>query len=353
MFKLLIAWLLLLVALSPCLGQETAPAPKTQEPLRINTEEVLVPVAAFDSEGRFDPTLSPEDVLVLEDGVPQQVVSALKLPSCILVILDMGSLITATKSSDLVHDEVLKIIQTLRVGDQIAIVQNSTKLEVLQDWTSDAPLAARVLRNKFYPGRRSRLSECLMVAAAKLREKPPGLSDVIIFTDGLEVQGKQGNHAEAIKREVLQALRASQPAVHVFSFASLVQKEVDQRNKPLSIGTEGHLLSIDTDLEMRRWFRDYSRATKEGEERLSVLAQETGGRLLRPASPTEFREMAEDVSRQISAQYIIAYRPKRPFFEASAVERRQVKVVSRRVGLQLMVLRDQVAPPSHDIVEKP
>jgi hypothetical protein len=63
--------------------------------------------------------------------------------------------------------------------------------------------------------------------------------------------------------------------------------------------------------------------------------------------------MAEDISREIRAQYIIAYKPKRPFFEASALERRQVKVLSRRVGLHLLVLRDSVAPRAYHLVEKP
>jgi len=340
-----IACSLLLATSSLCRAQETSPTPKEQEPLKIYTEEVLLPVAAFDSVGRFDPSVSPEDILLLEDRVPQQVRSVRRLPTKILVVLDMSSLLTATNSSKLVYGVLLKSIPTLGTGDEIAIVQNSGRVELLQDWTTDGRLAARILRTKFYPGSRSRLSECLIVAADKLKEKPAGNSHVIIFTDGLEVQGKQGNHSEAIKEEALQTLIASQPSVHVFSFATLVQQAVDWRNKPLSIGTDGHLLSIDTDTEMRRWFRDYARATKLGEQRLSLLAQETGGRLFRPASPEEFLEMVEGVIRDIGAQYVVGYRPKRPFFDSIGVERRRVEVFSRRVGLRLLVLRNQVVSP--------
>ena len=59
----LVAWLLL----GPvCHAQEKAPAPspsptpranEDQESVKVFTEEVLIPVVAYDKYGRFDPTL--------------------------------------------------------------------------------------------------------------------------------------------------------------------------------------------------------------------------------------------------------------------------------------------------------
>src|SRR4051812_2286059 len=43
------------------------------ESVRVFTEEVRLPVVAMDAYGHYDPTLEPEDVLILEDGVIQQV----------------------------------------------------------------------------------------------------------------------------------------------------------------------------------------------------------------------------------------------------------------------------------------
>jgi len=45
------------------------PTPPTQqpEPIKIYTEEVLLPVVATDSSGRFDPTLEADDLMILED----------------------------------------------------------------------------------------------------------------------------------------------------------------------------------------------------------------------------------------------------------------------------------------------
>ena len=43
------------------------------EPVKVFTEEVRLPVIAVDQFGHYDPTVVPDDVLVLEDGVAQQI----------------------------------------------------------------------------------------------------------------------------------------------------------------------------------------------------------------------------------------------------------------------------------------
>src|SRR5437879_2881874 len=96
-------------AASDCCAQQTpaAPAPQSptgeregQDPLKIYTQEVRLPIVAYDDHERFDPTLAPEDILVIEDGVPQQVRSVRRVPANILLVFDMGSRITATHNSN-------------------------------------------------------------------------------------------------------------------------------------------------------------------------------------------------------------------------------------------------------------
>src|SRR5438445_6686542 len=49
------------------------PHNEQQEPVKVFTEEVRLPVVALDQYSHYDPTLEPDDILVLEDGVPQQI----------------------------------------------------------------------------------------------------------------------------------------------------------------------------------------------------------------------------------------------------------------------------------------
>ena len=68
-----------------------SPTPeKEQESVKVFTEEVRLPVVAFDSYGHYDPTLELNDILVLEDGVAQQLRSLRHVPANVLFLLDTG-----------------------------------------------------------------------------------------------------------------------------------------------------------------------------------------------------------------------------------------------------------------------
>ncbi|MFL6231331.1 MAG: VWA domain-containing protein [Pyrinomonadaceae bacterium] len=346
-------FVIVIAAACVCRAQQPTPSPsptparEEQEPIKVFTQEVRVPVAAFDQFENFDPTLEARDLLVLEDDVPQQVRSITRAPANVLVVFDLGGKAsTATRNDSTARDATIHLIASLRRGDHVALVQNSRRAEVFQDWTDDLGYATHALQTKFFTAERSRLSECLALAAAKLREQPVGNTHVVIFTDGLELQSKEEISAGTIRGDAMQSLVATQASVHVFSFASLVNDFVRMRNHPVTVGTgaggNSVKVVIDTDAAMRRWFRAYARATLEREEQLTALAEEAGTRLLQPRTPDEIIKLTERVGRDISAQYIITYKPQRPFTSDSQGERRHVTVRPRRAGLDLEVLRTVV-----------
>jgi hypothetical protein len=63
---------------------------KDQETVKVFTEEVRLPVVALDAYGHYDPTLELDDILVLEDGVAQQLRSVRHVPANVLFLLDTG-----------------------------------------------------------------------------------------------------------------------------------------------------------------------------------------------------------------------------------------------------------------------
>lgn len=324
-----LALLLILAAASFCAAQE-------QEQLKVYTEEVLLPVVAYDDNGRFDPSLEPDDVLVLEDDVPQQVRSVRRLPAHVLLVLDIGSQITAlTRSSETTREVALKLADIF-AGDEIAIVQNSNRVELLLDWTTDADLVAHTLKTKFLTARRSRLSACLTMAADELKGKPAGNSHVIVLTDGPESGVSDADYAEAVRR-----LAATEASLHVLTYSTITRRAVKQRNSTFS-----HLPIIDLDFEMKRWFKKYAEEVRLGEQRLSTLAQQTGGRLFLPESTKEAVSQAEQVGHDIRSQYVVTYSPKRPFADDAVAPgtRRVIRVLPRRVGLHLQALRGSIAP---------
>jgi VWFA-related protein len=304
-----------------------------------------------------------EDLLVLEDGVPQQIRSIRKIPANILLLLDTGNEITLAKSVNVTRGVAMRLLANLHGEQRVAVMQFNERVQLLQDWTTDMQQVTTVLKKKLFSGKRSRLSEGVQMAAEKLMtDTPAGSRHVVIITDGVEQPGGRISYADAVKRLV-----AAQATVHIISYTTLVRLAIDDRGKRGIVrkgdgvqrdGTPGGqdptlppgmtrspsvtFMTIDLDREMRRWYKKYSDSTKESEARLVTLASETGGQILLPTTTEAMLAHGEEVARDIGAQYVVTYRPKRPLSEARAGEYRRIEVAARRTGVTLRARRGYV-----------
>ena len=335
-----------------------------QDPIKVFTEEVRLPLVAFDDYGYFDPTLELNDVLVIEDGVQQQVRSIRHTPASILLVLDVDAQITIGKRTEATKAIAKRLLSRVREGDEVAVLQFGKGVEVLQDWTTAAGPVREVVQTKLSGGKRGRLSEAVIAAARMFNEKPAGNRHVVLITDGIETPGGKVAYTDAVKQ-----LIAAQATVHVISYTGLVRDAIAGRYKrgPVT-GGDGQqrdprigapdptmpdgsinrtptfrVMTIDTDRAMRRWYKKYEEDMKTNERRLTQLAEETGGQLLLPESAGELLAQADAVARDIGAQYVVTYTPKRPLAQARAGEYRRIEVAPRRTGVRLRTRRGYIA----------
>ena len=362
--------LLILAAAASAVAQNPrpSPTPKTddQEPVRVFTEEIRLPVAAKDSFGHYDPTLSIDDVLVLEDGEQQQIRSIQHLPTNVLLLLDLGNQL-GLKDTNLTRQVAMGVVSALYPGNKIAIMQFASQPELLQTWTSDRQAIAKVLKTKLKSGKSSRLSDAIVAAAAQFKDIPAGTRHIVIITDGVEAPGGRISMTTAMKQ-----LNSVQASVHIISYTVLERQALQTQTKVRSRGDgvqrDGNpgsnpvangdptlppgttrtpsfkIGSIDTDVAMRRKRKEYERATRESEKQLTEIADESGGQIFLPASVSEVVAQAAIIARDIGSQYVVTYRPTHPLAAAKAGEYRKVEVASRRVGLYLRSRRGYVVP---------
>src|SRR5713101_3851511 len=356
----------------PQLKPKPSPTPKVepksedQEPVRVFTEEVRLPVSAMDQFGHYDPTLEIDDVLVLEDGEPQKIRSVRHTPANVLFILDTGGdgngLGGLSKKTSTTRDVALRVISRLPEGDRIAVMQSSNQAELLQSWTDDVDEVTHTLTWKMFAGKRSRLFETITKAAQLLSDQPEGSRHVILITDGVETPGGKVSLDDALKQ--LLGVRAT---VHVISYTAFVRQKTDQHNGKLvtknnpiagdpvvtndptlppgvNRGVPTFGVGITFDPAMRSVRKAYEAETKKSEKWLATLADETGGRIFLPKSTDEMIGEGEEVAREIGAEYVVTYRPTRPLAGAKPGEYRTVEVASRRVGLHLRSRRGYVVP---------
>jgi len=345
-----------------------SPTPKSedQETVKVFTEEVRLPIAATDTYGHYDPTLTIDDVLVLEDGQQQQIKSIQHLPANVLLLLDVGNQL-GLKDTNLTRDVAMRVINSLFAGNRIAVIQFAMKPELLQTWTTDKPGVARVLKTKMISGKSSRLADAIAAAADQFKDTAPGTRHIVIVSDGVDTPGGKVTMTNALKQ-----LNSIQASVHILSYTVLARQELQTQTKIRSPGDgiqrDGNpgsnpvangdptlppgttrtptfkIGSIDTDVAMRRKRKEYERATLESEKQLTEIAEESGGRMFLPVNANELLTQADSIARDIGSQYVVTYRPTRPLSAAKPGEYRKVEVASRRVGLYLRSRHGYVVP---------
>src|SRR5581483_11644812 len=213
-------------AVSLAQNPKPSPTPKDeQEPVRVFTEEVRLPVAATDTYGHYDPTLDIDDVMILEDGQPQQIRSIQHLPTNVLLLLDLGNQL-GLKDTNLTRDVAMRVVSTLYQGNRIAVMQFATKPELLLNWTTDKAAVARVLKTKLNSGKNSRLSDALAAAADQFKDTAPGTRHLVIVTDGVEAPGGKVTMTNALKQ-----LNSVQASVHIISYTLLARVALQGQGK--------------------------------------------------------------------------------------------------------------------------
>lgn len=350
---------------SPSPSPSPAPPNEEQEPVKVFTEEVRLPVVALDQYGHYDPTLEIDDILILEDGVPQQVRSVRHIPANVLLVLDTGGELSGlgglSKRTNLTRDVAIEFMNQLKDGTSLSVMQFSNTVELLQPWTSDKRATFKILKTKLSSGKRARFSDAVVAAAQLLKDRPEGSRHVVFITDGVDTPGGKTDRAEAIKR-----LIAARASVHIISYTEFVRQK--KENRPSSISAAqvppsrdpitatdptvppgstrnpSFGVSVKFDPAMRRQRKAYETEVKKSQQVLTNIAEETGGRIFLPQSSEQMVSQARDVARQIGAEYVVTYRPKRPLASSKPGEYRRVELAARRVGLSLHSRRGYVVP---------
>lgn len=352
-------------------AQQQQPPPKPpvdkdqDQPVRVFTEEVRLPVVAFDAYGHYDPTLELGDILVLEDGVAQQLRSVRHIPANVLFILDTGGELSGlggqSKSTYLTRQAASELIGKLQKDTAIAVVQSGKAAEMLQPWTTDKEAVLKTLKNKLLSSKRSRISEAIVNAMEQLKDRPEGSRHVVLITDGVDSPGAKVSRADAMKK-----LIAARATVHIISYTEFVRQKSEDKNSKMIAGqrppssdpitaTDPTLppgttrspsfgVGFTFDPAMRKQRKAYEAEVKKSEPVLRNVAEETGGKWLLPLNSQQMLAEVGEIARAIGAEYVVTYRPKRPLAEAKPGEYRRIEVASRRVGLSLQARHGYVVP---------
>jgi VWFA-related protein len=231
---------------------------------QVQVNRVIVYATARRKGGGFAVDLSRDDIVVLEDGVPQTVVDFYveTRPMSLAIIVDSSG--SMQPSLARVHGAAARFVDALQPEDRALVIDFDEKVFLLQDLTSDKTLLRQAVQSTKALGGTA-LYDALYASYRKLRGID-GRKAIILLTDGDDTASK-------------------------FSFKRILDeaKVNDVLIYPIGLGT-----SV-LDIDLRRV--------------LKTLAEETGGRAFFPSNTEELGEVYGSIATELKSQYYLTYEP--------------------------------------------
>ena len=260
--------------------------------LRSEVEEVSLNVTVLNSSGQLVQTLQRDDFKILEDGVPQTLLSFqhADIPVSIGLVIDNSGSMYKKRPS--VNQSALDLIAASNKEDEAFVVNFADDAYIDQEFTAD-PKKLRDGLSHIESRGGTALYDAVVASADKLAADAKRPKQVIvIITDGED---------NASTLDLEQAIR-----------------RVQQLSGPV-IYTVGLLFGD----EMSRGEVRHARRA------LEMLSSETGGIAFFPKSLDQIDQIAAEVARDIRSQYTLAYHSTKPSTDPGF---RRVQVIAQAKG---------------------
>lgn len=332
-----------------------SPTPPNSDEIKILTEEIQLNITAKNQFNKFESALDKEDLLVLENRESFSVSSLRKISASVLFVLDTGGENRLVKSFEVTKATTRSVLNGLQVDANAAILEYHDKVNLVQNWTNNQADILLALETKLKFGKRSRFLEALN-AAVDLFEKSPTVNrHLVLISDGTDTKNNLNERNAALEK-----LTAANVTVHILSWTAaerirlveagsiwqkgdprpqrLPEEIVIAQDKPVQdILRMPRLGSVNVDRAMIRARKERKESLNQSEKDLKNLAETTGGEIVLPENREEMMEGAAEIAKNIGANYVLTYIPKKPFSQSPKGEIREIEVITRKQGIKITV----------------
>jgi VWFA-related protein len=265
---------------------------RAQEPefqLRVDVPLVSVDVRVINSRGEPMTSLTGKDFVVLEDAEEQQiqVFSSVDTPYNILLLFDRSG--STENQWTFMQRAAARFLRNLRSQDSLAIGAFDDGLTMLSSWSDTRKEVETSIEQltKRGPGGGTNLYQTLERAAQREFRNTTGRRAIVVLTDGRDA-----------------GLGTQRPGAADPAFVR-TQSIVQNARVPL------YFVALNTD---RNPGTGYSSASVVGQarSRMELLANATGGAIFFPKNIGDIVDVYDQVSKDLSSSYSLAYTSKRP-----------------------------------------
>ncbi len=294
--------------------QQPRPTPTPSDREVITIREVRLPITVLDKKEQPVPGLTQHDFIILEDKVPQQIISFRDekepLPVWVGVLMDTSSS-TAGKlkfEQESAKDFIYTVIGTRK--DRVAFATFDDEITLRQDFTEKLDLLDKAVDAVKKPGKQTALYDAIWQFCDEKMRSVPGRRVMVVITDG------DDTYSRATLRDAI---------------------DIAQRTETIifAISTKAGLSGTVPGVEMGQ-VRD------KGDQNLVKLCEETGGTAFFTGDRLALERSFTKISKQLRSQYLVTYKPTNDRYDGST-RRIEVKLVNKRDGYKIVTRRSYPA----------
>src|SRR5215204_3004021 len=173
------------------------------DPVRVDSAIVRVNVGVVDDRGRSITTLDRTNFTVYEDGVKQEIsrFETAPAPFSVVMMLDMSGSTRSFRQN--IQMAATRFLDALAPDDRIAVIEFYSKVNLLNDFTTDRRIAFHSITVANGSGDTD-LYKGLSLALEKLSGEKSRRKAIVVLTDGVDTDAQDAD------RKLLASLRDDQ-----------------------------------------------------------------------------------------------------------------------------------------------
>lgn len=270
----LIAATALLCAWAVAVVGAQAPSRRSNQVFRTGVEMVSLNVTVMDQQQHYVTDLEAKDFTILEDGLKQEIsyFNRLSMPIALSLLIDTSA--SMEQRMSVAQDAAIGFARKLRSQDLAQVVDFDTRVEVLQDFTSDIPSLESAIRATQAGGSTS-LHNALYISLKEL--------------------GKiQAKSEDDVRRRAIVLLSDGEDTSSLVTYEEVLDLAKRSATTIYTIGLQSRESSI-------------SKGFREAEFTLRHLAEDTGGRSFFPQRADDLAAIYGVIANELASQYVLGY----------------------------------------------
>jgi VWFA-related protein len=315
------------------LGQQNKKTESEDEPIKLQTTLVQVPVIVKDRGERYITDLKQQEFKLFENGIQQEITffGTVEEPFNVALLIDSSG--STVDQLTQIKAAASAFLDNLRPQDKVMVMEFNDSVSILCELTNNRETLNRAI-DRIQPGEYTQVYEAVYTAVWEKLADIEGRKAVILFSDGID------NASSEIDDEDTFAAITESEDVIVYPIRYSTRGDVERRLEkkyanlklePPNQATNAGLNIVKKPPTFEEAMRDLDQTYRKADEYLNELARLSGGVLERADRLTDLQAAFGRIADELRKQYLIGYYPK----DEKSETNRRIKVQVTRSDVKV------------------